>query len=212
MQLNSYTSRWNNKNWTVVGDSNTELNWAGEIKYPGFISEDLGLKVQNLGKSGSGWFNTWKAGYEAFYLRLDEVDKEADLITFLGGGNDYAETEKSFVLGTLGDTDPVSSFYGALDHTISTAINMFPNATIATFTQFRRDVGQPTNPQLEAMVRAELEVTAKYGIPCFNLYHQANQYPWLTWYRERYMIDGIHLNDAGHKKLAFKMIPFIEGL
>ena len=89
---------------------------------------------------------------------------------------------------------------------------MFPNATIATFTQFRRDLGEPTNAQLEAMVNAELEVTAKYGIPCFDLYHQANQYPWLAWYKERYMEDGIHLNDAGHERLASKILSFITGL
>lgn len=207
-----FTSRWNNTKWTVIGDSNTELNWAGQTKYPGYLADKLGFKVQNLGRSGSGWFNTWKEGFEAFYLRLEEIDEDADLITFLGGGNDYAETEKPFVLGAFGDKDPVATFYGALDHTISTTINMFPNATIATFTQFRRDVCQPTNAQLEAMVKAELDVTAKYGIPCLDLYHQANQYPWLAWYKEQYMTDGIHLNDAGHEKLSHKMLSFIEGL
>jgi lysophospholipase L1-like esterase len=199
------------KLWSAIGDSNTEINWAGTTKYHGYISKKIGCKVQNLGESGSGWFNSWN-GHLAYHLRLDKIDPNADLITFLGGGNDYAETEKPLVLGVLGDTDPVATFYGALDYTLSTTINNFPNATIAMFTQFRRNVSTPTNAKIESMVKAELEVAAKYGIPCLNLYHNANQYPWLSWWRETYMTDGVHLNDEGHKKLADKIFPFINGL
>lgn len=204
-------SKWKGKKWTVVGDSNTEINWAGSIKYHGYLATRIGCTVQNLGKSGSGWFNSWNNN-KAFYLRLNNIDSDSDLITFLGGGNDYAETEKPFVLGRFGDTDPVATFYGALDHTLSTTINQFPNATIAMFTQFRRNVNNPTNEKLESMVKAELEVAAKYGIPCLNLYHNANQYTWLEWWRTTYMTDGVHLNDAGHEKLADKMLLFLNGL
>ncbi|MBP1948323.1 SGNH/GDSL hydrolase family protein [Virgibacillus litoralis] len=205
------TSKWKGKKWTVVGDSNTEYNWAGTVKYHGYLALNLGCTVQNLGLSGSGWFNSWN-GNDAYHLRLNHIDNDADLITFAGGGNDYAETERPFVLGSFGDTDPEASFYGAIDTTLNEAIEMYPNATIAMFTQFRRDVGEPTNAQLESMVQAELEVAGKYGIPCLDLYHQANQYPWKQWWREKYMTDGIHLNDEGHKKLADKIVTFLESL
>ncbi|AQQ66202.1 SGNH/GDSL hydrolase family protein [Bacillus cereus] len=210
-ELGSVSSKWKDKKWVAIGDSNTEINWAGTVKYHGYIAQKLGCTVQNLGKSGSGWFNSLN-GNLAFYKRLNEIAQDADLITFLGGGNDYLGTEKPLVLGQLGDTDPEASFYGALDYTLSTTINNYPNATIAMFTQFRRNVGSPTDDKVESMVKAELEVAAKYGIPCLDVYHNANQYPWLKWYRDSFMTDGVHLNDIGHKKLADKMLTFINSL
>lgn len=208
------SSQWQGKKWTVIGDSNTEANAYGtdQTKYHGLLAVEKGMtSVQNLGKSGSGWFNTWKTGYEAYYKRLSAIDTDADLITLLGGGNDYAETEKPLVLGALGDTDPVATFYGAIDNTLSTLIELRPNAKIAVISQFRRNVGTPTNEKLENMVKAQREVCEKYGIPFLDLYHQANMYPWLTWWRSRYMTDGVHLNEQGHMYyLKPKIIHWLE--
>ena len=206
-------SQWKGKKWTVIGDSNTEANQFGTNadKYHGLLAAKKGMRaVQNLGYSGTGWFNSFQNEDNAYYLRLHEVDEDADLITILGGGNDYKENEKPLVLGQLGDRHPEKTFYGAILYCLETLIVTRPNAKLAVFSQFRRDVGMPTNEKLEAMVRAQAEVCAYIGVPFLNLFHQANQYPWLQWWREKYMTDGIHLNEAGHKLLAQKMNIFLE--
>jgi lysophospholipase L1-like esterase len=216
----STVSKWNGKLWTVIGDSNTEANGKAALKYHDILKAKTGCTVQNLGKSGSGWWNSWTdtstgTVNKAYYKRLTDINPNSDLITILGGGNDYAQTEKPLVLGVFGDTDPDASFYGALDYTLKTLIATFPTKTIAVFTQFRRYLNYApivTDDTLESLVEAEKKVSAKYGIPCLDLYHNANQYPWLDSYKTSHMPDGVHLNDLGQQKLASKMLPFLESL
>jgi lysophospholipase L1-like esterase len=211
-------SKWAGKVWNVIGDSNTEANDHASRKYHDILWRSMGFaKVNNYGLSGCGWWNSWthpSTGdfYAAFYKRLNTLDPHADLITVLGGGNDYKGTEKDLVLGQFGDNDPDASFYGAIDHTLSTLIAMYPTKTIAVFTQFRRNLGEITNDKIELMVEAQIKVSQKYGIPCLDLYHNANQYPWLEDYRTEHMPDGIHLRQIGHDKLADKIKPFLESL
>lgn len=205
-------SKWKGKIWEVIGDSNTEENDRATKKYHDYIAGKTGVINNNRGISGTGWF-VGSGG--AYFNRLTALDPNADLITVMGGGNDYAEVGKTLVLGAFGDTDPNASFYGSLDKTLTSLITKYPTKTIAVLTQTRRNNSEQPNASgitVAQLVQATIEVCNRYSIPYIDLYHSANVYPWDANYITQCMPDGVHLNDLGQQKLADKISTFLETL
>jgi lysophospholipase L1-like esterase len=220
-------NKWTGKTWNAIGDSITEKNLRTNKNYHDYIKDTINCTVNNYGLSGTGWFTFWNNVSEGvtnqpFYNRLDALDLNADLITVFGGTNDVAGTGKQLVLGTFGDTDPVVSFYGAVDYTLKGLINKYPTRTIATFTPLPSASGTrwgETATNMVAVVDAILKVSKHYSIPCLDLYRTSNLYPWNDEANAYYFSppsgaigDRLHPNDNGHKKIADKILLFLNGL
>lgn len=213
------TSKWAGKVWNAIGDSLTEVEGTNTVKkYHAFIAEKIGCTVNNYGMGGTGWFTDRQAydGWVAFHKRLNAVNANADLITVFGGTNDFGQTGGYAVpLGTFGDTDPATTFYGAVDFTIKKLVEKFPTKTIAIITPVPRSNGKTANSTghtLEQYVDAIIKVAASYSVPTLDLFRHSGLYVWDASFGAYAMTDGVHPNATGHGLLADKILAFLNGL
>lgn len=208
-QIISVPSKWTGKIWNVIGDSNTEWNVKANKKYHDYIKDKINCTVNNYGLSGSGYLDAFAT---PFYQRLNELDPNADLITVLGGGNNVVGIKNgTTALGTFGDTNPATSYYGALDYTFKALVEKYPSKTVACLSQFKRQ-DQTQVPTIELMVEALHKVCGKYGIPLLDLYNHGNVHAYNDDYLQLCMPDGVHLNDLGSQLIADKILSFINSL
>ena len=61
-------------------------------------------------------------------------------------------------------------------------------------------------------MEAERRVAAYYSLPVLDLYRVSGLQPAVPALRERYMPDGLHPNDAGHARIADRLIGFLAAL
>jgi lysophospholipase L1-like esterase len=226
------TSKWAGKVWNVIGDSITEVNFRANTRYHDYIKTSIGCTVNNYGISGTGYFTpSTSGGTNAIYQRISSLPT-ADLVTVFAGTNDWGQVGKTLVLGTMGDTNGVNSFYGAVDSTLSQLISKYPTGTqIAVFTPIVRSSGgawfdgaNSAGVTLSQISDAIIQVCKKYSIPCLDLYrNSAPLAPWNATNKSTYFCppsgtidvpngDGLHPNDAGHKILADKILSFLNTL
>lgn len=213
------------KKWEVVGDSITEVNYRSSKNYHAYIQEWAGCTVINHGISGTGWFTpSSSGGTNAIHQRLNALDSTADIITVFAGTNDWAEVGKTLALGTLGDTDPTVSFYGAVNSVLTQLIAKYPTKTIAVFTPLPRSGSQietlnASGISLKQVTDAIIQVCTRYGIPVLDLYRNSGFFPWNTTNNSAFFSsptspngDGLHPNAEGHKKLAYKILEFLNSI
>lgn len=204
-----------------MGDSITGRG-ASPNPYCDIAAADMGCTTNNYGVGGSGWF-TYSASLagqpqhtDAFHQRVNQMAANADLITILGGTNDWANAGKPLVLGTYGDTDPNASFYGAVDSTIKQVVARYPTKTIAVLVPLPRGDGDTPNAttgiRMSHVANAVKEVCAKYSIPTLDWFTQSGFYWWDNGFRTAYYADGVHPNAAGHRLLADKIKAFLNAL
>ena len=75
-----------------------------------------------------------------------------------------------------------------------------------------REIKRADAKPLIAYVEA-IEATGKlFGIPVLNLYHKMGLDPHDPAVSEKYTVDGLHWNDAGHEYIAKALAEFIESL
>lgn len=200
--------KWREKSWAVLGDSNSSNGYAKP--YHELIKEKTGIAVFNYAQGGSGWISKGADGTKFRIIeQLANAPTQADLVSVLAGGNDYA---LGYPIGQMGDKT-FDTFYGALDTTIKAAIDKYPMKKIIVFTQFRRrdETAKPNGTTVALQVNATIEMCKKYSIPVFDLYHQGNMYPWNdTWYAECMEPDGVHLTQKGQEILTNKVLAILE--
>ncbi len=116
---------WSGKKWIAYGDSITEQN-----SYVQKVAKKLGLKVTNKGIGGTTVSDITGDNTNAFCRdeRINTFDEDADLVTIMGGTNDWNKT-------TIGDLTydngfDTTKFMGALATTIVKIQKRCPNATI----------------------------------------------------------------------------------
>ncbi len=162
--------------------------------------------------------NTERADRAPFGVRAKEMDPDADIIVVMGGTNDYGHGNAPF--GTMRDRD-TDTFYGALHSLILQLIEQYPAAQLVFMTPPHRakdhnlginQFGVRRASNLEGYVNAIQEVTAYYAIPTLDLYRTSGLQPDVPLLRERYMPDGTHPNDAGHRRIADRLIGFLSVL
>lgn len=145
--------------------------------------------------------------------------KDQDVITILGGTNDFASARP---LGTIKDpVDKVTTFYGALKYMITTLAKQNPHCKFLLMTptkanysndhaswKFYDDNGNvrknKLNLSLTDYVNAIVSVGEYYSIPVLNLFKDGNYNPYLF---PDLSLDGLHPNDEGNERLA-KTIAF----
>jgi lysophospholipase L1-like esterase len=211
------SSRWQGKTWNTLGDSITDVGL-----YQKKVKALLGFdNVINYGKTATEICDgkSAQSSDQAIYglpmsIRYAEMNTTADLVTILGGTNDFGHNQP---LGTMTSTT-VSTFYGALKIMLGGIIAAHPAAKVVIFTPLQRtfagDAGVTgmTNQlglQLVDYVDAIIEVAALYSVPVLDLYRCSGIMPENA---IDFLADGLHPNDAGYEKIANAMAHFLTTL
>lgn len=207
-----------------LGDSITEGHGVAEVenRFVNRVAAMTGAITRNYGVGGTriarqtnpSANDVWDRD---FIARAEEMDDDADIVVVFGGTNDFGHGDAK--LGTMADRD-IFTFYGATHTLITKLIAKYPEAQIVIMTPLHRlsedvtvnEIGLPLETNLEGYVNIIKEVARYYSIPVLDLHAVSGMQPKVDVIKERYMPDGLHPNDAGHKLLADKIVGFLKSL
>jgi len=205
------TAEWFGKKWACMGDSLTEENSRATKHYHDYISEDTGITVINLGKSGTGYMKPYNDNLP-FYQRVDTIPTDSDVITIFGSGNDL-----SLTLGEVTDTG-TTTICGCINNTIDSIRSRIVGANIGIITPTPW-VAYPTESvgnKMDLYANAIVEICKRKGVPCLDLYHCSNMLPWEEAFRAKYYKhddgNGVHPDEDGHLYFSPKIKAFVKTL
>lgn len=214
----------NGKKIAFLGDSITEGHGLEDVKdvFWNVLANRTGALCYGYGIGGTRIAPSRTPSTEKhdqyFGSRVDQMIPDADVIVVFGGTNDFGHGDAPF--GAPVDRDPVS-FCGALACLLEQLIERYPSAEIVVLTPLHRlteeqtglnERGLPRWRNLEGYVDAIREVSAWYGIPVLDLFRTSGIQPAVESLRIRYMPDGLHPNEAGHRLLASRLEGFLRSL
>lgn len=208
----------------VLGDSITEgCGTSGEgFRFHDLIAKETGAIVYADGIGGTKIARPknlcdWEWEGSCFLDRAEKLHPDADVVLIFGGSNDYGHGDSS--LGKPDSRDE-HSFYGAMNCLCERLLNRFPQSKIVFMTPLHR--AEEDADRNERGIRNILtlsgycdiirEVCAHYGIMVFDAYKESGLHAWTPEMRERFMPDGLHPNDAGHRRLADYVRAKLESL
>ena len=215
-----------NKKINFLGDSITEGACLDDWNnvYWMRLGRETGATVRGYGIGGTRIaprLNPERPGEEGFgqYFgsRVASMDPDADIIVVWGGTNDFGHGDVP--LGTIDDRDN-TTFYGALHCLYRALWEKYPAATIVVMTPLHRvgehdtlnEHGNPAIAPFKTIRDTIIEVAAYYSFPVVDLYAISNLNPELPVIKETFMPDGLHPNDAGHERIASRLIGFLKAL
>ena len=143
------------------------------------------------------------------------MDDDADIVIVFGGTNDYGHGDAP--IGKFSD-ETQDTFYGGLHTLCRSLIEKFSDSYIIFITPLHRtDEEVATDPRklgvsepLIKYVNAVREVAEYYSLPVIDFYSDSGIQPNVPIIQEKFMPDGLHPNDAGHKILAKKITAFLK--
>lgn len=150
--------------------------------------------------------------------RVDSMIPDADIVVVFGGTNDFGHGDAPF--GTIYDTDE-RTFCGAFHALCRKLIDRYPKAQLVFMTPTHRDSeddgpynekGVRLSTNLEGYVDAIIKMAGFYSIPVLDLFRVSGIQSRVPVLKERYIPDGLHPNDAGHVRIAEKLIGFLNTL
>lgn len=210
------------KKIAFLGDSITEGCGCSAVEktYWSLIGQRTGAKVYGYGISGTRLaiqavpddFNRY------FATRVDSMIPDADAVVVFGGTNDFGHGDAP--MGTMADRTP-ETFYGACHDLIIKLINRYPAAQLLFATPLHRlsedecvfnEWGIRRVGRLFDYVQAIKEVAQYYGVPVVDLYSTCLIQPKVEILRQMYMPDGLHPNDAGHARIAQRVLSALQEL
>ncbi len=195
-------TNWYDKVWASEGDS---ITYNGS--YQAGVKAAIQLQYINYGISGTTLADNLNSN--AMVNRFLEISNTVDLITFMGGTNDYAQNIP------LGDntTRDKTTFKGAIRTIIEGIIANYPNTRLAFFTPIQRgDLTEGANSlglTIKDYADAEIFICRDYGIPVLDLFGMSgiNKYNISV-----FTSDKIHPNPAGYNRMIRLMIEFIKSI
>jgi len=214
----------NNAKINFLGDSITEgFGVAPEECFISRIADETGALCRNYGISGTRIARQRVPSEETrwdldFCGRAEQMDPEADIVVVFGGTNDFGHGDAPF--GTIQDMDE-RTFCGALHALCRKLIDRYPEAQLVIMTPLHRDSeddgpynerGIRLSANLEGYVDAIIKIAAFYAIPVLDLFRVSGIQSRVPVLKERYIPDGLHPNDAGHMRMADKLIGFLNML
>lgn len=168
--------KYSDLTYVAIGDSITfgydsENNGKQMSKpYPQLVKEKMGFKeVYNYGICGST-LSSVDISRTPMSIRYREINEQADIISVLGGINDFASNKTP--LGNISDTT-TTTIYGALNTLAKGLKEKFPNAYIFFMTPFKWGDENYTNQQgykLKDLCNAIKEVCSNNNIDVLDLY------------------------------------------
>lgn len=153
-----------------------------------------------------------------FISRVDGMIPNADVVVVFGGTNDFGHGDAPF--GTRGDQTS-ETFCGALHVLFTKLYERYPAAQLVVMTPTHRlsetdsvmnEFGVRRSGNLRAYVQAIRDAAEDFAVPVLDLFRVSGIQPSVPALREAYMPDGLHPNDAGHAKIADKLIGFLQTL
>lgn len=153
-----------------------------------------------------------------FISRVDGMIPDADVVVVFGGTNDFGHGDAPF--GTRGDQTS-ETFCGALHLLFTKLYERYPAAQLVVMTPTHRlsetdsvmnEFGVRRSGNLRAYVQAIRDAAEDFAVPVLDLFRVSGIQPSVPALREAYMPDGLHPNDAGHAKIADKLIGFLQTL
>lgn len=154
----------------------------------------------------------------SFCQRYDKMTDDADVVVVFGGTNDYGHGDAP--MGKFEDRTP-ETFYGACHYLFSGLVKKYLGKPIVIMTPLHRtDEDNSDNvfdlikkgTMLKQFVYAIKEVAEFYSLPVLDLFAQSGMQPRVKEIQDKYIPDGLHPNDAGHKIIADKLKKFLENL
>lgn len=214
----------NGKKINFLGDSITFGHGVADPDniYCNRIGKKYGATVRNYGISGTRYalqteLLPWEQStlHRPFFLRVEEMDPDADIIVVFGGTNDCGHGDAP--LGSMADRT-VNTFYGACHTLYTQLIEKYPTATIVVMTPLHccstenneRDYdSKPAGtPTLSEYVNAIKEVACYYSIPVLDLF-AVSGISTEKKHIELFMPDGLHPNDDGQAIIASRLGEFL---
>ena len=210
-----------------LGDSITQgVGTSSEyLTYHALLKKEVNLaEARNYGISGTRIaLQREKAvtpDYEvadknAFCERFNKMDDDADIVVVFGGTNDYGHGDAP--LGGFSDRNP-DTFYGACHYLFSGLIKKYLGKQIVIITPLHR-IGEYINTgtgktkayaTLKEYVNIIREVAQYYSLPVLDLYASSGLQPEIKEIQDKYIPDGLHPNDNGHRVIADKLKRFLE--
>lgn len=211
--------KWKSKKWVAFGDSLTESNIRTTKSYHGYIADETGISVKNMGYGGSGFKRLFESN-QAYFQRILNVPTDADVVTIMASGNDLSTIWNTFGLGNVVDTG-TDTICGCINATIDNLYSVIPTVRLGIITPTPWDVFYPSateDPQnrMTLYSNAIVEICKRRGIPCLDLYHCSALRPWEPSFKAlAYTKDdggGTHPDETGHAIIAPRIKAFLESL
>lgn len=208
-------TRWYGKKAAFVGDSITAGAQAGSGPlYYQIINSDIHFGSVTVDAVAGSGFSAIGTDKTPIITRAANLATDLDLIVVFAGTNDFGH---SVPIGSLTDTTDIS-FCGAVAGTILEILDNNPDVRLVMMTPLHRASGtydgeDDVNTQGKVLldyVDALISVCRKYSIPIIDTYAISGMNPNVPDIGTDYFADGLHLNAAGHQKLAESVIPYIK--
>ena len=205
-----------------LGDSITEGVGVSDSnkRYFELIKEKYDLKqVNGFGVAGTCYVrnitpNATESFNWYFASRIDQMP-DADCVVVFGGTNDYGHGDAP--IGVFSDRTP-DTFYGACHDLYIRLIEKYPGKPIVIMTPLHR-IGEDvvrnkygTEATLKTYVTIIREVAEYYSLPVCDLFKISRIQPSVPIILEKFIPDGLHPNDAGHKLIAERLGNFLASL
>ena len=151
-----------------------------------------------------------------FNLRVADMDADADAVVIFGGTNDFGHGDAP--LGGMEDRT-CYTFYGALHTLYSSLIVQYPHAKIVILTPLHRcnednprgDGNKPADVGvLRDYVQIIRQVAEFYALPVLDLFAMSGLRPRVPAVQQRFIPDGLHPNDDGHRILADLLVRYLK--
>ena len=189
----------NGKILAVTGDSIAAGAGSGGTGYGEIIASDNGMTIQNISEGGGAVVPS--QDFFCISTSIADLRTDADYVLLEGGGNDAL---RMYTLGqiTSGYTDTLdtSTFAGAFENMLKSAIARFPTAKIGYIFMhkaFERFDSRTTGSYYN-VAKAACE---KWGVPYCDLNTLTPPIGWIDALANAYTDsgDGIHPNETGYR-------------
>ena len=202
---------------TTWGD-NGQNTGGNHISWTTQIQEFLNFKsIRNYGVKGSRIAITSDRD-DSFIERYKYMDNNADIITVLGGINDF---NNAVPMGNKDSFDP-HCFYGALNTLISELLKKYPNKDIIFMTPMKSNFVHAIKNYPDSFsynklnlkqvdyVNAIKDTCDYYSIPVLDMYKESGISPYNEYQANLYMPDKLHYNKDGYFRLAKKIARYLN--
>lgn len=202
---------------TTWGDDGKETG-GNEISWTTQIQKFLKFKtIRNYGVRASRIAITPDRD-DSFIERYKDMDNNADIITVLGGVNDF---HHNVPMGDLNSSDP-HCFYGALNTLISGLLEKYSDKEIIFMTPMKNNFRNPIKNYPDSFtynklhlkqanyVNSILEICDYYSIPVLDMYKESGISPYNETQAKLYMPDKLHYNKDGYHRLAKKIARYLN--
>ena len=149
-----------------------------------------------------------------FFTRVEEMDTGLDVVFIFGGTNDFGHGDVP--MGKKGVVISRYTFYGALFSLILDVQARCKNAQVVIVTPLHRHgedfiATRPDGEYVLADYVATIKSVAEYfALPVLDLWATSGIQPNIPVNMQKYAPDGLHPNDAGHKRLYETFDRFIK--